>query len=295
VGTDDSGLTPGRVPWWAKILVKLVLSRLPVAYALWRRLGIFRHGYMSDLDYAEDVLRQHLQRAGLANLTGRTVLELGPGDSLLSGLVAQAHGAARTILVDVGRFAEHNPAVYVQAAVSLRARGAVAPNLPPGAVLAEVLEAYATTYLTNGLESLRTLPSGIVDFAWSQAVLEHVRRREFDAVMRELYRVLSAGGVSTHRVDLKDHLGASLNNLRFPDRVWEREWVAAAGFYTNRMSREDIVYVAREAGFDVEVTATRTWAAVPLPRSVLAQQFRTRTDDQLRIHGFDLVLRKPPG
>jgi hypothetical protein len=36
----------GSAPWWAKIAGKLVLSRLPVEHALWKRLGLFQYGAM---------------------------------------------------------------------------------------------------------------------------------------------------------------------------------------------------------------------------------------------------------
>ncbi len=39
------GYSTGKaVPWWAKIGSKLVLARLPIPYALWRGIGIFRYG-----------------------------------------------------------------------------------------------------------------------------------------------------------------------------------------------------------------------------------------------------------
>lgn len=29
-----------KIPWWGKIVAKLVLSRLPVGYAFWQKLGV---------------------------------------------------------------------------------------------------------------------------------------------------------------------------------------------------------------------------------------------------------------
>jgi hypothetical protein len=48
---------------------------------------------------------QHIKRGGLQNnLTDKVILELGPGDSLATIVIAYAYGA-RAILVDIGDFA----------------------------------------------------------------------------------------------------------------------------------------------------------------------------------------------
>ena len=43
------------VPWWGKLGSKLVLARVPLTYAIWRRIGLFEHGAMLDGDYARGV------------------------------------------------------------------------------------------------------------------------------------------------------------------------------------------------------------------------------------------------
>src|SRR6185312_11554022 len=101
-----------RIPWWAKLSAKLVLSRLPVPYRVWQRLGLFRHGCMDTLRYAIDVFDYHVGRAGLtASLSGKTILELGPGDSVATAVIAAAHGAC-AILVDSGSFVRADVALY---------------------------------------------------------------------------------------------------------------------------------------------------------------------------------------
>ena len=48
------------MPWRLKLGAKIVLSRLPLGYGLWQRLQLFRHGQMTDLDYAERVFAGHV-------------------------------------------------------------------------------------------------------------------------------------------------------------------------------------------------------------------------------------------
>ena len=73
--------------WRLKIGLKILLSRMPWGYAVWQRLGLFRHGRMDQSAYAMEVLNHHLEQAGLAgDLAGKTVLELGPGDSIATAV-----------------------------------------------------------------------------------------------------------------------------------------------------------------------------------------------------------------
>lgn len=37
-------------PWWLRIGAKLVLSRLPTGYGLWRKLNLFAHGAMDQTE-----------------------------------------------------------------------------------------------------------------------------------------------------------------------------------------------------------------------------------------------------
>lgn len=88
------GAIKRHLPWWAKIGAKLVLSRVPAAYAVWQQMGLFRHGHMDTAQYALGVFSSHVQRAGLGGgLAGKTVLELGPGDSVATALIAKARMA----------------------------------------------------------------------------------------------------------------------------------------------------------------------------------------------------------
>ena len=135
------------------------------------------------------------------------------------------------------------------------------------------------------------MPSASVDFIWSHAVLEHVRKREFLDTMRECRRILKSGGICSHQIDLRDHLGGALNNLRFSERVWESEIVAMSGFYTNRIWFGEMLSLFGQAGFEVEVGDVHRWARLPTPRKRLAREFRTVSDKDLLVADFSVLLR----
>ncbi len=273
------------VPWPAKIAAKIVLSRLPFGYGLWQKLQLFRHGQMTDLGYAERAFAGH---AGLVPATdGRSpvLLELGPGDSLLSVLLGCRLGAVHTWLVDAGKYAVDDAAFYSEAAAALGVPGG------PWATVGEMLSACRGTYLTSGMDSLRSVPTASVDFIWSQAVLEHVRRAEVGATAAELRRVLRPGGRMSHQVDFKDHLGGKLNSLRFSPETWEGRLFSESGFYTNRLRLGEVIQAFEAAGFGVEVRACTRWSSLPTPRSAMDAAFAGMTEEDLLVSDAHLVMQ----
>lgn len=280
------------VPWYAKIAAKLALSRLPLGYGFWRKLNLFMHGSMHDPEYAHSVYRLHFERSRFARKQGGFVaLEVGPGDSLSSAIVAKTYGARVCYLVDSGAFAVEDLAPYHAMCGHMVSLGLSPPDLSKVSDLQGVLAKCGAIYKTQGLNSIREIPSGSIDFIWSQAVLEHIRRHEFPDFMRELRRVSRPDGISSHRVDLRDHLGGSLNNLRFSPRLWESGWMAKSGFYTNRIQYGEMIGLFRQAGFGVEILSVERWASLPTPRRALNVSFRSLPDDDLLVSGFDVLLR----
>jgi SAM-dependent methyltransferase len=275
-----------------KIFAKIVLSRLPLGYRFWQRLSLFRHGAMDEPEYVLRNFNRHYDAAGMPG-SGQafTALELGPGDSLASALVVNGMGGGVCWLVDVGDFARKDIAVYRSIAADLRSRGVPAPDLEDIDVTRAMLERCHARYLSDGLSGLRTIPDASVDFVWSQAVLEHIRRSDFADTMRELRRVMRPTGACSHRVDLRDHLSAGLNNLRFPSALWESEFFATSGFYTNRIGFAEMLAAFEAAEFEVEVDQIDRWAEPPLPRHRMAREFQHRAEDDLAVFGFDVVLR----
>jgi hypothetical protein len=278
------------VPWWARIGAKLVLSRAPVNYAFWRRLGIFQHGQMHHPAYALAAFREHFARAHVSPGTEFVALELGPGDSLASAIIAAAHGAKHTHLIDVGPYATMRLGAYHELCDYLRGQGLEPPDLSSVHDINSLLRVCHASYGTRGLDSLREVPAGSVDFIWSNAVLEHVRRGMFAEFIGETRRVVRSGGVCSHQIDLQDHLGGALNNLRLPSRWWEAEWMARSGFYTNRLRMSDIIRSFEQAGFRVRVLDTSCWSKLPTPRHALAAEFRAYECADLLVRSFAVTL-----
>lgn len=275
---------------------KIILSRLPIHYGVWRRLGLFVHG---DMNMPAKSLETYLLLAKAASDANWqklsfckefNVLEIGPGDSIFTALVAKTFGATKVWLIDAGRFATAEPAHYTAMAEYLVSQGYELPFTGTFASFHDVLNSCNAMYLTNGVASLQEISSKSIDFCFSNAVLEHIKKEEFYRFAFELKRIMRHTGICVHRVDLQDHLGGGLANLRFPDSRWEGEFFSKSGFYTNRIRYTEMLRIFKQAGFNCQTTRKISWEFLPISRDALAVEFQQLPDEELLVRGFDVVL-----
>ena len=143
----------------------MVLARLPVSYAVWKRLSLFEHGAMDRPEAAIDTFTGHARTAGvLVDGTlrapmqvalpgsGFTFVELGPGDSVAAAMVGRALGATRSWLVDAGAFATTSAQAYERLADALRAR---CDGLVDRLAFTAMLEPEATAEVVRDLKAAR--------------------------------------------------------------------------------------------------------------------------------------------
>ena len=275
-------------PWWVRLAAKLALA--PVPYRVWQNLSLFRHGDMRRGPYVIGVFEKH------SGFVGRlppepVLLEIGPGDSIGSALIGSAIGAERTYLVDVGPYVSSDVKLYRRIACSLADAGYVVPDITRARNMHEVLDLLRAVYLTDGVRSLASIPTGSVDFAWSNSVLQHVRRGDVPIVATELRRVMKRDGVSSHSIDFRDMLGGGLNQLRMPETFWESAWVRRSGAYTNRLRISEMLAIFQVAGFSVEIVSQKKWTAPPTPRTAMSASFGQMSSDDMLTYHADVVLR----
>jgi SAM-dependent methyltransferase len=279
-----------RIPWWSKIILKIILSRLPITYSFWRRVGLFRHGSMDQIEYAYNVFLKHLNNSkGNDSLV---VLELGPGDSLLTALFSFAHGARASYMVDVSDFTNKDLEVYYEAMDFLGKKG-IHLEFAKNDInsIDEMLDRCCSHYLTDGIESLKKIPNNSIDLVFSQAVLEHIPKSEFHETLIEINRILKREGICTHVIDLKDHLDSGLNNLRFSERLWESKFMSTSGFYTNRLRKSEMIKLFEISGFKVSVLNDTKWKEIPIKRSQLSTMFKKFSNEELSVSDFSVILK----
>ncbi len=135
-----------------------------------------------------------------------------------------------------------------------------------------------------------TVPDASVDLSWPHAVQEHVRREQFPVLTRHLRRIVRRDGASSHQVDLRDHLGGKLNDLRFSSAIWEGDLFSRSGFYTNRLRYSEMLRTFQDAGFETAEGVARRWDTLPTDRRWLAPEFRQFSDEDLLVQDFRIVL-----
>ncbi len=270
-------------------------------YSFWSKLGAFRHGDMNQPQRAMDSLLIHSATAGILDKksavprfsrVGINVLELGPGDSTFTAVIAKAMGANKVWLVDAGAFAVRDIEPYQSLFTFLHQHGYPLLNIHNPRSLSQVLDQCNAMYLTDGVRGFANINDQSVDFCFSNAVLEHIQKNDMTLLARELVRVLRPDGICVHRVDLQDHLSGQLNNLRFSEKLWESRIFRNAGLYTNRIRFSEMVMLFEKAGFTCEVPRVINWDQLPTPKSKMNTSFRSLPDDELRVKGFDLVLTR---
>lgn len=244
-----------------------------------------------------------------APLEGARVLELGPGYSLVPGLLFHLHGATRYVGVDL------YPLAYDAADFYRRLRTLIAAEplfATPGAVEARraALARFDALVDLSGeraaFDAARLsiacpvdaaavpFEDGAFDAILSNAAFEHFERPE--AAIRESFRLLRPGGVGLHQIDLRDHRDFSrpLEFLRHSAEEWlalNREYMYS---YTNRWRRGDFVRAFERAGFEVlevEVNARAPFDEALRPQ--LHPDFRALPREELEDVGIHVAVRRP--
>ena len=279
-----------KIPWWMKIIIKLILSRVPLDYSMWRNI-IFKHGSMLDPSYAYNIFLKHFKKLEIStNKSNLVVLELGPGDSIYSAMISYSFGASHTYLIDTDNYASENMNHYLQMVEYLEKKGKFFPSIKHINSVKGILKTCKAEYFTEGVASLRTIPENSIDLIWSEAVFEHIQLSDFDAMLVELKRILKPNGLISNRIDLRDHLAHSLNNLRFSSRMWESSFMKKSGFYTNRIRYSQMLNIFKNKGFNVESNVIETWDKLPIPRSKLSSDFIHLSDKDLCVKVYDVLL-----
>jgi len=281
-------------PWWLKILVKSGLSIFPLPYYKLRGLS-GKKGSMVQEDYAQSIFEKFMKeyRELMEEEFKGNLLELGAGGSLINGLYARKAGFDKCYFVDVVDYASQEMGIYKKLILELdeedqnRFNNAYAESSD----LNEAFRQIGIIYLTNGLESLRGIPSDSISYSFSNAVLEHVRIGEFAQTVAELKRIHRADSISLHQVDYKDHLASSLHSLRFSRKLWESRFFPNSGFYTNRLRNRDVIDFFVDGGFTVEENRPEFWEKPPLAKNKLAREFQDYDENELLIQSGFIVFR----
>lgn len=216
---------------WATVVGRIVRDR---SWMLRERFGLGNptgamgathrnYSVEQSVDYIDRVFEDYLRYAEITpgDLAGKSVLELGPGDSYGVALRFLAAGAAKVQTVDrvvAWRDPEYQRQVYT----------ALLARLQPAE--RERAEAVLTMNGTLSFDEQRLrrregvpieeaaseLEPGSFDLIVSRAVVEHIY--DTDTAFAQMQRLLRADGTLAHKIDMRDHglfSGEGLHPLTF--------------------------------------------------------------------------------
>ena len=247
-----------KIPWQVKIMLKIIISRLPISYGFWSKFGLFRHGSMDNYTYAFEVFKSHMNKTNSWPLEEKKILEIGPGDGISTAIIAASYNAS-AVLIDSVDHISNDVRPYIELCNFLKNQDLHPPHLTDKDTVESILKKCNSRYLTHGVDSFSKIDSNSIDIIFSQAVLEHVEKDIFVREMKECFRVGKDDSVHSHEVDLRDHLSESLNNLRFSESVWESNFFKSSGFYTNRIQLEEMKLIFSRCGFMYKIISVDSW------------------------------------
>ena len=216
---------------------------------------------------------------------GKTVLELGVGADLGTGLILLASGAHRYIALDVNDWATRTPEAFYEVLderLETSLRQEVVTCRQPGGRLEYVID-----------PEFQIDKLGPIDVVVSHSAFEH-----FDDpgdVIRQLAKIVKPGGYFVSRVDLQTHeLGERdrdpLNIYRFGDQLWK--WLSFKASPNRVRTVQYKQYL--ENDWDAEIEPARLLdedyveAVVPS----LAPRFKEYGKEEMSVLGFFIKARR---
>ena len=266
------------------VLKRAVRRHIPEAW-FFPLMTLLKRSNLSEVSPEEALseLSRRLDSIGV-DLADKHILEVGSGRFARVALQMMRAGANRVTLVDLYAVALNDPKHR-----SLLLRDCTEMDL-------NIDDAMARIRVFGG--DISSLPVAVsnpkADIVTSSAVLEHTRDPQ--RVLASCWEWLRPGGVTTHVIDLRDHVFESpFEMLTFPDRTWDRWLTPKGGFHLNRWRLPDYLDAMQQVGFeniqyevlDRDRVALRTI----LPR--LNERFRGIDEDELSVLSVHVWAEKP--
>jgi len=254
--------------------------------------------------YFRECFRDYFSVLGIAPehidefLSGKRIVEYGPGDILGMALLLVAHGCEKVTCVDrfpLLSYSEKNAAILQDLLDGLdeeaRERAAACFTVPgkPASGLRDGPIDYVNS--TDGFCGL----DDQVDLIFSRAVLEHVN--DLPGSFADMQRALVAGGRMVHQIDLKSHGLHRQNPLDFltwPPGLWGMMYSHKG--VPNRCRVSDYRRALATSGFvkfRMQPINQAPKEVIDTVRPHLATPFRSMSDEDLSWLEFWLVADKP--
>lgn len=311
----------------ARTVLKGALSYIPGALKLMPQRGT---GGTDSAGYCYGVWLKHLamlRENGLGRLPS-IVAELGPGDSIGTGLAAILSGVDTYYALDVLRFSKptRNVQILDELVELFKARQPrpvrgwpdvdqyLGAGLFPSHILTnELLEkslsskrvaairnAILSPEQKNDLISIQymvpwsdasVIKSGSVDVVISHSVLEHVE--DLPTTYEALASWLKPGGLMSHQIDFTAHgLSEKWNGYRIHSELFWKIALGKRAFFINRQPCSAHIEMMLRNGFEI-ICQIRRHTSDGISRAQLAARWQKLSDDDLNCCELFIQARKP--
>ena len=272
-----------EILWRLKLVIKLLISFFKIPYSVYSKLLILKHGDMNDSSHAINVFNEHLSLLDITscNIEGNTILELGPGDSLSTGVIAGALGAKRTFLIDAGDFASKNINLYNDLLEDLYKRKIISKKYCFNS-FKDLINQFNIVYLTSSIETnFSKIQESEIDITISHVCLEHVFKEDLAILFNLISKKSKKYSLQSHIIDFKDHLNYSLNNMRFSNKFWKSPVVKNSSAYTNRVKLSEYKELLVGTNYKIIKELNNKWDELPISQSAIHQCYNYKMNDLL--------------
>lgn len=310
-----------------KPIFKGLLSLIP---GMQRTLAKLKANVPSSADYCYGVWLKHLTMLwanGLKKIPEK-MIELGPGNSLGTGLASLLSGINHYYALDVVKQAksEHNLKVFDELAQLFSKRSArpnkgwpdydsyLDENFFPSHILTEEILNIALS--RERIESIRHAITDLkpkndtayinyvvpwtdekiiekesTDLIISHSVMEHVT--DIERCYKILFSWLRSGGMMSHQVDFRSHgTSKKWNGYWKYSGLWWKIIVGKLPYLINRQPCSEHIRLIKKNGFKI-VCLLKRYEPTGIKRSHLSQHWKNISDDDLACSGIFVQAIKP--
>jgi SAM-dependent methyltransferase len=210
------------------------------------------------VEYSKGVFEKYCRYMAKKNmnttLNNKTIVELGPGDTMATAFFFLAYGAKRVVCFDRFKLLQNTTknTLIAQQVLSIlpeQQRQHLQTILSFDDLKQVRWDPIRLQYLHNRYENI-TLENNSVDIILSNAVLEHVQN--LDVLFSHMYRILKPGGIMVHAADLKSHElhhATQLDFLTIPSSLWK--YMTFYRGAPNRARKTDYEKLINHYGFEL--------------------------------------------
>ncbi len=253
-----------------------------------RRL-MFNRLYSSNIEamdarfsFFEDIFFQNK-----ITLENKTVLELGPGNSLMNTYHFYRKNVEKVILLDkfplnafAKTYAENKkmlPTELLLPKYFQEEKLFFTKKIYSESQFADIYSKTVerTQFVDEDLAETRKIQPNSVDIILSNSVLEHIYEPQH--TINQSFKILKSGGFALHSIDYRDHYNFNRPFLfyKYSDAVWEKRLTKLGISYTNRLRHNEFKKFFTAAGFEI---LAEKFERLPMNELKVHPKFQNRED-----------------